>query len=122
MPGAQSIIERIFDGYSDSTKRRGLGQATAEAEAKKAMEGQAVLHEPDKYAAGRYNKITDIGSNIVNGDIGANWAGMSPRMFVPGRKDHVAIIESKIKAEMKKLKVARALWRRVGMLVQLDHN
>ncbi|MFA6115167.1 MAG: DUF4157 domain-containing protein [Sphingomonas sp.] len=122
MPGAQSMIEKIFEPYSDSTKRRGLGQATAEAEAKKAMEGQAVLHEPDKYAGGRYNKITDVGSNIVNGDIGANWAGMSPRAPVPGRQNHVVIIEGKIKDEMKKLKVARALWRRVGMLVRLDHN
>jgi len=120
MPGAMAIVNAAFGKVSPSTQYRGLGMATAQALAAAGMEGQAVLHEPDKVAGGRFDKITDVGDGDVNSDIGANWGGWGS---VPGRVHIVeTIIEKPIIAEMKKKKVARALWRKVMMQVILTHN
>lgn len=83
------------------------------------MKGKAVLHEPDKVAAGRYDEIQDIGSNAINGDIGANWAGMSFDPKVTGRKHLVKMIEGDVTKEMTQKNVERALWRAVKMNVEL---
>ncbi len=93
MPGAQSIIEKIFDRYSDSTKDAALEPGNSRGRGEQGDGGgRPCCTSPTNMLPAVYNKITDIGGNIVNGDIGANWAGMSPRAPRPGapesRRDH----------------------------------
>ncbi|MEA3018007.1 MAG: hypothetical protein QOI38_2729 [Sphingomonadales bacterium] len=117
MPGAQAIVASIFKDLSPTTQRRGLARSTARAKAEEGMQNTAMLHEPDKVAGGRYEKITDIGQLDVNNDIGANWGGRTIGLAV--RKPIAKNLEKAITEEMKQKKVSRAFWRKVGMDVTL---
>ncbi|WP_296616615.1 DUF4157 domain-containing protein [Sphingomonas sp.] len=113
--GAQMIVDAIWAGVASSTRYKGLSAGTALAKAADGMKGKAVLHEPDKVAGGRYDEIQDIGSGVVNSDIGANWGGVSFEPATAGRINIPNMVEQKIKAEMKSKKVTQALWRAVKM-------
>ncbi|MEA3061811.1 MAG: hypothetical protein QOJ94_1592 [Sphingomonadales bacterium] len=120
MEGASAIVAKIFSEFSDSTRRRGLAESTARARVKSHMAGKAVLHEPDKVAGGRYDKISDIGLGSVNSDIGANWGGV--KFNVSGRVPIANNVEKAIRAEMKQKKVSQAFWRKVQMELVLSHK
>jgi hypothetical protein len=117
--GVQMIVAAIFSKVPPVRQAAGLTPAEARIQAEAGIKGKAVLHEPDKVAAGRYDEIQDIGSNAINGDIGANWAGMSFDPKVTGRKHLVKMIEGDVTKEMTQKNVERALWRAVKMNVEL---
>jgi Novel toxin 15 len=77
----------------------------AMAAAKKWMENQAALHDPDQVAGGFPDKITGLGDKGVNSSIGAQWATSpngSSRSRVELLDDQVRSLASSLSAEERK--------------------
>ncbi len=118
MTGAQAIVDSIFKASKVGNQKGGHSLGNALALAKAGMKQQAVLHEPDKVAGGRYSNISDVGLGLVNSDIGANWGGATIKGVA--KPNRIAWeIEQEVKAEMKKKKISQALWRKPKMNVDL---
>lgn len=118
MPGAKAIVDSIFSSAKVGNQRSGFSYIDALARATAGMKGMAVLHEPDKVAGGRYSNISDVGSSAVNSDIGANWGGATVKGVAKPNKI-AREIENDVKAELRKKKISRALWRKPMMNIIL---
>jgi hypothetical protein len=108
MTGVQSIVDDMFASASVKDQKNGFEWNDAYVLAKKGMEGQNVLHEPDKVAGGRYDKIADIGLGEVNQDIGGKWPKLAKG------------VEDNIRTQMAKKNISETLWRKPKMDLTLS--
>lgn len=113
-PYLAGFVESVFNGFSETTRRRGLAESTAEGIVNSWLSTQHALHSPDQVAGGSHTDLTGVGLGVVNSDIGANWGGWGQKPVALANW-----LERQVRDSMTRLRVRRAFWRAVRMNIAL---